>query len=86
MSLLDRLVSLLLPAVPKPIVRIFSRPYIAGPTMDDAIRTVRDLAREGAMSTLDILGEFITSTEAALMPLYAVTTSSGGPTTSRVLA
>jgi proline dehydrogenase len=65
MSLLDRAVSLLLPAVPKPVVGFFSRRYIAGPTVEDAFRTVRELQREGAMATLDILGEFITSTEDA---------------------
>jgi len=65
MSLLDRAVSVMLPAVPKTLVRHFSRRYIAGPTMADAFRTVRDLAAQGAMSTLDILGEFITSTEEA---------------------
>ena len=65
MSLLDRTISLLLPAVPKPIVRFFSRRYIAGTTIDDAFRAVRELQRQGAMSTLDILGEFITSSEQA---------------------
>jgi proline dehydrogenase len=35
--------------------------------MDDAFRTVRDLQQHGALCTLDILGEFITSTEAAVM-------------------
>jgi proline dehydrogenase len=66
MSLLDRVVSLLLPAVPKPVVGHFSRRYIAGSTIDDAFRTVRKLQREGAMATLDILGEFIKSTEDAV--------------------
>ena len=65
MRLLDRAISWVLPAVPKPIVRFFSSRYIAGPTMDDAFRTVRELAEQGAMSTLDILGEFISSTEDA---------------------
>jgi len=65
-SFFDRAVSLLLPAVPKPIVRYFSRHYIAGPSIADAIRTARGLADQGAMSTLDILGEFITSTEEAV--------------------
>ena len=65
MSWLDRTVSLLLPAVPRPIVGYFSRPYIAGSTMEDAFRTVRDLATRGAMSTLDILGEFTSSSAEA---------------------
>jgi proline dehydrogenase len=63
MKLLDRFVSLTLPAVPKPIVGYFSRRYIAGDRMDDAFRVVRELASEGALSTLDILGEFISSIE-----------------------
>ena len=61
MSLLDKAVSLALPAVPKPIVGFFSKRYIAGSSRDDAFRVVRELEREGAMSTLDILGEFTTS-------------------------
>ncbi len=65
MSLLDRAISLVLPAVPKPIVRKFSRRYIAGSTMDEAFAVVRDLAEQGAMSSLDILGEFISSTDQA---------------------
>lgn len=65
MSLLDKVVSLALPAVPKPIVGYFSKRYIAGPSRDDAFRVVRELEREGAMSTLDILGEFISSLDEA---------------------
>jgi proline dehydrogenase len=61
MSLLDKAVSFSLPAVPKPIVGFFSKRYIAGTSREDAVRVVRELAREGAMSTLDILGEFVSS-------------------------
>jgi proline dehydrogenase len=59
MSLLDRAISLALPIVPRPLVRFFSRHYIAGPTVDDALRVVRGLVSEGAMTTLDILGELV---------------------------
>jgi len=65
MSLLDKTIALTLPAVPKPIVGFFSKRYIAGPTRDDAFRVVRALAEEGAMATLDILGEFISSIDEA---------------------
>lgn len=65
MSLLDKAISLALPAVPKPIVGFFSKPYIAGSSRDDAFRVVRELQREGAMATLDILGEFTSSIERA---------------------
>jgi proline dehydrogenase len=63
MSVVDRAIAFALPAVPKPVVGYFSRPYIAGATADDAFRVVRSLAREGAMATLDILGEFVTTPE-----------------------
>ena len=62
MSWFDRAVSFALPAVPKPVVRLFSRRYIAGSRMEDAFRVVRELKREGAMATLDILGEFVLRT------------------------
>lgn len=61
MRLLDRLVSLSLPFVPKPIVGYFSKQYIAGSSVEDALRVARALADEGVMSTVDILGEFITT-------------------------
>lgn len=59
MSLLDRAVVHGLPFVPKPIVGMFSKRYIAGPLLEDAFRVARQLEGEGAMSTIDILGEFI---------------------------
>jgi len=65
MGLLDRTVSLALPAVPKSIVRHFSKRYIAGPREEDAFRVVREIAGEGALATLDILGEFIKRREDA---------------------
>src|SRR5260221_7172301 len=65
MSLLDKAVSLGLPVVPKPIVGIFSKRYIAGASRDEAFRVVRELGREGAMATLDILGEFVASRDQA---------------------
>jgi proline dehydrogenase len=65
MSLMDKAVGLALPAVPKPIVGFFSKRYIAGASRDDAFRVVRELERDGAMATLDILGEFISSLDQA---------------------
>ena len=65
MSLLDRAVVLALPLVPKPIVGFFSKRYIAGASRDEAFRVVRELEREGAMATLDILGEFTSSLDQA---------------------
>jgi proline dehydrogenase len=64
-SLLDRVVVGFLPAVPKPVVRHFSKPYIAGARTDDAIRVVRLLNSGGADATMDILGEHIYREEEA---------------------
>jgi proline dehydrogenase len=61
----NRALSLALPAVPKPLVRVFSRRYIAGATADDALAAVRALRAEGALATLDILGELVSTAEQA---------------------
>ncbi len=57
MSLFNRLISSVLPVVPRSIVGRVSRRYIAGSTLEDAMRVVSELNREGAMATLDVLGE-----------------------------
>jgi len=64
-GLFDRAVATVLPAVPRSIVQRISAPYIAGPTLDDAIRTVASLNAEGKRATVDVLGEEIHSAEEA---------------------
>jgi proline dehydrogenase len=59
-SLLDHAIVRLLPAVPKPVVQLFSSRYIAGPTLADAVACVRELNAGGKMATVDVLGEEIT--------------------------
>src|SRR5918994_719180 len=41
--------------------RAFGRRFIAGETVDDAIAAVRDIQANGLLSTLDYLGESVTS-------------------------
>jgi proline dehydrogenase len=65
MNLLNKLVVATIPAIPKSIVRIFAGRYIAGETLSDAVRCVRQLNTEGACATLDVLGEDITNTDEA---------------------
>ncbi|MEO6323742.1 MAG: proline dehydrogenase family protein [Thermoanaerobaculia bacterium] len=65
-SLFDRLVVTSLPFVPKPVVRHFASRYVAGDSLDDAVRVIRELAAEGAMATLDVLGESVTRREQTL--------------------
>ena len=62
-SIFDRLVVGTLPFVPKPVVRAVARRYVAGETLEDAVRTVRQLEAEGAMATIDVLGEAVTRRE-----------------------
>lgn len=57
MNLLDRLLAWSLPVVPKPIVGAVSKKYIAGESRDDMVRTVQALNAEGALATVDVLGE-----------------------------
>jgi len=59
----DRLVVASLPLVPRALVKRVASRYVAGETLDDALATVRALAAEGAMATLDILGESVTRKE-----------------------
>ncbi|MCB2210872.1 proline dehydrogenase family protein [bacterium] len=61
MNLFDRLVVATMPFVPKPMVRHFADPYIAGETLQHAIDQVKQLNQEGAMATIDVLGEAVTS-------------------------
>ena len=65
MTLLDRAIVRLLPAVPKPVVRVFSARYIAGPTLADAVVVVQRLNADEKMATIDVLGEEITREEEA---------------------
>jgi len=60
MSLLDRFVVATIPLVPKPIVRHFADSYIAGETLTDAVKEVKNLNRQGACATIDVLGESVT--------------------------
>ncbi len=65
MTLLDRAIVWLLPAVPRPVVQRLSSRYIAGPSLDDAVRVVRRLNGKGKLATVDVLGEEITSADEA---------------------
>ncbi|MBC7186851.1 MAG: proline dehydrogenase family protein [Calditrichaeota bacterium] len=65
MKLLNRLIVFFMPAVPRFIVKQFAKPYIAGPTLEDAIRVTKELNAQGMCATLDVLGEHITRREEA---------------------
>ena len=54
-----------MPLVPKFIVGRVARRYVAGTSRDDAIRMLRSLNQQGAMTTVDVLGEEVSKTELA---------------------
>lgn len=55
----------MLPYMPKNFVWIFSKRYIAGKKIQDAIRISKELNAQGIMVTIDLLGEFITRLDEA---------------------
>jgi proline dehydrogenase len=61
----NKLIAGMLPFMPKKLIWIFSKRYIAGETIEDAIRISKELNQKGIMVTLDILGEFIKTLEEA---------------------
>lgn len=63
--MINQLITKMLPLMPKKLVWIFSRKYIAGETMDDAIRVCRALNAHKVKITIDLLGEFITRLDEA---------------------
>lgn len=61
----NRFITLLLPFMPEKLVWVFSRKYIAGETIEDAIRACRELNETKIKATIDLLGEFITRLDEA---------------------
>ncbi len=57
----NNLIAGLLPHMPKNLVWMFSKEYIAGETLAEAIVNAKKLNGQGIMTTLDVLGEFITT-------------------------
>lgn len=65
MSIFNYLVSKTIMHVPGPIVGYFAKGYIAGSHLDDAVRVTEAFNRQGMLTTIDILGEFIKTKEEA---------------------
>ena len=66
MSVFNRLLVAGLPLVPKFIVGKVASRYVAGERLEDALRVVKALNAEGAMATIDVLGEEVSEREKAL--------------------
>ena len=61
----NRFIAAILPFFPKKFIWIFSRSYISGETLEDAMRVSKELNNKNIMVTLDVLGEFIKTLEEA---------------------
>jgi len=57
--MLNKFIAWILPFFPKRLVWLFSKNYIAGPKLSDAVRVSKELNAIGALTTIDELGEFI---------------------------
>jgi len=47
--------------LPKSVVHIFAKKYIAGEKLDDAVRVVKELNAIGIIATMDVLGEAVST-------------------------
>lgn len=51
--------------LPKQVVHIFAKKYIAGEKIEDAVRVVKELNAKGIVATMDVLGEAIANKKEA---------------------
>ena len=59
MSILNKAIVAVVQKMPKSIVWVFSKKYIAGETLQDAVNLTKSLNEKGIYATLDVLGEAI---------------------------
>lgn len=58
--MLSKVIMAVLPKMPQSFVWLFSKKYIVGKTLDEALSVSKRLNSEGYRITIDLLGEFIT--------------------------
>lgn len=63
--MLNKIIAALLPFFPKKFIWIFSKPYISGETIGDAMRVTKELNSKKIKVTIDVLGEFIKTLDEA---------------------
>jgi proline dehydrogenase len=61
----NKFIAAILPYFPKKFIWIFSRPYISGENLEDAMRVSKDLNSKKIKVTIDVLGEFIKNLDEA---------------------
>lgn len=63
--MINKLISNVLPYMPQKLVWIFSKEYVAGQTLEEAIKNAKKLNEQGILTTIDVLGEFISTLDEA---------------------
>jgi proline dehydrogenase len=63
--MLNRILANALPYMPKKLIWIFSKRYIAGESVEDGLKACHELNSLGIEVTVDLLGEFISTIEQA---------------------
>ncbi|MDR3609303.1 MAG: proline dehydrogenase family protein [Ignavibacteriaceae bacterium] len=66
MSFFNNLIVSAVQLMPKSVVGFFSKRYIAGEDIEDAVKVTRELNRQGIYSTIDVLGEAVQNREEAI--------------------
>lgn len=66
MSFFNKIIVSAVQLMPKDIVGIFSKKYIAGENLEDAVNLVLSLNKKGILATIDVLGESVKNREEAL--------------------
>jgi proline dehydrogenase len=59
--MINRFIAKVLPYIPKRLIWIISQRYIAGESIEDALRVSKEINKTGMMVTIDLLGENITN-------------------------
>ncbi len=59
MNIINQLIVQIVQLMPKPVVGFFSKKYIAGETLQEAINLVKKLNAKGIHATMDVLGESV---------------------------
>lgn len=66
MSFFNKIIVAIVQIMPKALVGFFSKRYIAGETLDSAVRTVKALNSKNIYATIDVLGESIKNKKEAV--------------------
>ncbi|WP_337871955.1 proline dehydrogenase family protein [Ignavibacterium sp.] len=66
MNILNQLIVSIVQMMPKNIVGFFSKKYIAGESLDDGIKVVKQLNSKGIYATMDVLGEAVKNKEESI--------------------